>query len=84
MNPSGSYPSDDATRIITGCAEVIFELESADHHPVQADLLPTNGHPDNNNRQTERVCSQSPPSPRRTKRGGLKAWIQRAATKRGW
>lgn len=82
MNPSGSYPSDDATRIITGCAEVIFELESADHHPVQADLLPTNGHPDNN-RQTERVCSQSPPSPRRTKRGGLKAWIQRAATKRG-
>lgn len=26
MTPSGSYPSDEVTRIITGCAEVIFEL----------------------------------------------------------
>ena len=81
MKPSGSHPSDEVTRIITGCAEVIFELESADPQPVRADLLPSNAQPGNSS--TERVCSQTPASPSQTRRAGLKAWIQRTARRRG-
>ena len=33
---TSSYPSDDATRIITGCGEVICEIESASNLPVRA------------------------------------------------
>lgn len=40
---TSNYPSDDATRIITGCAEVICEIESASNLPVRAICVQVRG-----------------------------------------
>lgn len=40
MTNSSSYPADDATRAITGCTEMIFEIESASEGLIHVDSAP--------------------------------------------
>jgi hypothetical protein len=83
MSPSGSYPSDDVTRIVTGCAEVICELESASHLPVRADRAPAQ-EPLTPSDFTQRICHQTPTAAAgRPRRHRLKTWIRRATNTKG-
>lgn len=76
MTNSSSYPADDATRAVTGCAEVIFEIESASEGLIHIERThaPASPYPRTTQPAASRVCIPDAP-----KRQVLRAWLKRAA-----
>lgn len=78
MANSRSYPPDDVTHIITGCAEVIFEIESASDSSVRIDSTSTSLRRSPKSAEADhakRICIGA--GARRNPRG-LRAWLKRA------
>ena len=70
-----SYPADEATKIITACSEVIFEMDSANHLDVRVDRYPATSGPSGADAATDEVgdrtlCASD-------KRRWLSRWFQK-------
>lgn len=83
MTHSSSYPADDATRAVTGCSEVIFEIEKAAEGRVRADSSPAaamSPYPRSPHHEGDRICPT--PTPDSGRRRTLRFWLKRVAGKR--
>lgn len=83
MTNSSSYPVDDATRAITGCTEMIFEIESASEGLIRVDFAPAPMSPyprPSASGSEDRICHT--PTTDATHRRGLRAWLKRAVVRR--
>lgn len=81
MTNSSSYPADDATRAVTGCSEVIFEIEKATEGLVRVNSSPAamSPYPRPPRHVEDRICV--PATPDTSHRYTVRAWVKRAAAR---